>query len=102
MLNHDACVISHREVLFQVRGVLHYRKRERKNTYRIVDLSFCLEDDPGIPSGVSLGVLRRKKLKRILAEAEIQNVRLSCKDISLIFSTSPSTVKRDLTLLKKG
>jgi len=80
-----------------MRAVLHYRAREGRNTYRMVDLTFCGEEECS-----SIGSLRRKRLERLIAEAERQNVHLSYQDMSLILSTSPSTIKRDLKLLRRG
>jgi len=48
-----------------------------------------------------LAGLRRHRLERITRQAYDQGALLSYEDISMILTTSPSTIKRDIALLKK-
>jgi hypothetical protein len=48
-----------------------------------------------------LAGLRRHRLERITRQAYDQNALLSYEDIAMILTTSPSTIKRDVALLKK-
>lgn len=48
-----------------------------------------------------LAGLRRHRLERITRQAYDQGALLSYEDISMILTTSPSTIKRDVALLKK-
>ena len=48
-----------------------------------------------------LAGLRRNRLARITKQAYDQNALLSYEDLAMILTTSPSTVKRDVQLLRK-
>ena len=48
-----------------------------------------------------LAGLRRHRLERITRQAYDQGALLSYEDISMILTTSPATIKRDVALLKK-
>ncbi len=85
-----------------MKGLLHYRAREGRNTYRTVDLTFCSGEDDYVFSEEGVVELRKRRLRRLLEEAERQDVHLSYRDLELILSTSRSTLKRDMRMLRVG
>jgi len=85
-----------------MKGLLHYRAREGRNTYRTVDLTFCSGEDDSVLSEEGVVELRKRRLRRLLEEAERQDVHLSYRDLELILSTSRSTLKRDMRMLRVG
>jgi hypothetical protein len=85
-----------------MKGLLHYRAREGRNTYRKVDLTFCSGEDDYVLSEEGVVELRKRRLRRLLEEAERQDVHLSYRDLELILSTSRSTLKRDMRMLRVG
>ncbi len=71
---------------------------------RKVTLKLKLMDintDFEVLANFGLAGLRRHRLERITRQAYDQNALLSYEDISMILTTSPATIKRDVALLKK-
>ncbi len=71
---------------------------------RKVTLKLKLMDintDFEVLANYGLAGLRRHRLERITRQAYDQNALLSYEDISMILTTSPATIKRDVALLKK-
>jgi len=66
-------------------------------TLKLMDINSDFE----VLSNYGLAGLRRHRLERITRQAYDQNALLSYEDISMILTTSPATIKRDVALLKK-
>ena len=60
-----------------------------------------INTDFDVLANYGLAGLRRHRLERITRQAYDQNALLSYEDISMILTTSPATIKRDVSLLKK-
>lgn len=60
-----------------------------------------INTDFDVLANYGLAGLRRHRLERITRQAYDQNALLSYEDISMILTTSPATIKRDVALLKK-
>ncbi|NOY58815.1 MAG: DUF1670 domain-containing protein [Calditrichaeota bacterium] len=71
----------------------------RKRTIKInlIDLNTDLE----ALANFGLAGLRRHRLMRLTKQAYDQGTLLSYEDLAMILTTSPSTIKRDVQLLKK-
>ena len=66
-------------------------------TLKLMDIN----TDFDVLANFGLAGLRRHRLERITRQAYDQNTLLSYEDISMILTTSPATIKRDVALLKK-
>ena len=66
-------------------------------TLKLMDINSDFE----VLANYGLAGLRRHRLERITRQAYDQNALLSYEDVSMILTTSPATIKRDVALLKK-
>jgi hypothetical protein len=78
-------------------GTLTYWVDDGKDRLVPLRLTICSDGDG---RKESLAGLRRKRLARILREAQMQGVRLSYRDLGMIMLTSRATLKRDVTHLR--
>lgn len=77
-------------------GTLVYWVPDDGSRLTALKLTVCSkEDNGGVPSA------RRKRLSRIILEANSQGAKLSYRDLSLILLTSKATLKRDINYLKR-
>jgi hypothetical protein len=78
-------------------GTLTYWVDDGKD--RLVPLRLTIGSEGG-GRRQSLAGLRRKRLARILREAQVQGIRLTYRDLGMIMLTSRATLKRDVTYLR--
>jgi hypothetical protein len=81
-----------------VSGTLTYWVPDGENRFRMLRLTVCSDEDG---AGRGLASLRRRRLTRILREASGQGASLSYSDLSMIMLASKSTLKRDVSYLRK-
>jgi hypothetical protein len=79
-------------------GTLIYWVPDGENRLRLLRLTVCSEED-GASGG--LASQRRKRLTRIIKEALGQGASLSYRDLSMIMLASKSTLKRDISHLRR-
>ncbi len=79
-------------------GTLTYWVSDGKNNVRSLKLTVCSEDDRGNKGVIDL---RRRRLWRLIAEASRQGIRLSYRDLSMITLSSKSTLKRDVSYMRR-
>jgi len=81
-------------------GVLLYPARSGDGTFRALRLRLDCSFADGDRSVVSL---RRKRLRAVMDEADVQGAALTYKDLTLILLASKATIKRDIVhLLRSG
>lgn len=78
-------------------GTLTYWVSLGGKNLKSLRLTLCAKDDF---EAQGLVELRRRRLCRLLSEAQKQGARLSYRDLSLIMLTSRATLKRDLNYLR--
>lgn len=84
-----------------MKGNLTYWAKEGRDTLKSLRLTLCCDDDTEYVHSSGLAELRRRRIKRLLEEAQRQGIRLSYRDLSLILLTSKATLKRDMQEIRK-
>ena len=90
----------------QTSGTISYHARISRPaspslTKKRVVLTLTSEDDEQTLANKGLAGLRRERILRLCTEAQQQGVLLGYADLATLLSTSLSTLKRDLRLLRK-
>ncbi len=69
--------------------------------YRVLNLTLVDEEDSDVFRRYGLMELRRRRILRLVREAEEQGCTLSYGDLAKILLTSVATLKRDVAVLEK-